>query len=281
MEEYNKIQQPTGRFMLNLERSPIDKRDFIAEAIFPDDVTIPKELDLRPYLTPVVNQGEQGTCSAQVAKCMKEYQELKLQGLKGEEGTMSAQFIYNLRSEPEYQGMTPRETMQILQKEGICRELIYPYGTIEYPDYMPTDAFSDASNFKIQHYAQLSTQEGVKKALVKNGVCYICFPVFNEGARMWKPQQGEQDMGGHAMAVVGYNSKGFIIRNSWGSRWGDNGYTTYPYEDWGCHWEIWTTIDKESAWPEIDVQDYKIPIKSSTLLYAGAAALAFYALKNK
>lgn len=30
--------------------------------------------------------------------------------------------------------------------------------------------------------------------------------------------------GGHAVCLVGYNSKGFIIRNSWGTDWGDKGF---------------------------------------------------------
>ena len=31
--------------------------------------------------------------------------------------------------------------------------------------------------------------------------------------------------GGHAIAVVGYTATGrFIIRNSWGPAWGDNGF---------------------------------------------------------
>jgi hypothetical protein len=48
------------------------------------------------------------------------------------------------------------------------------------------------------------------------------------------------------MAVVGYNSKGFIIRNSWGEHWDDNGYCLYPYEDWGCHDEIWTVVNEDN-----------------------------------
>ena len=45
------------------------------------------------------------------------------------------------------------------------------------------------------------------------------------------------------MVIVGYTENYFIIRNSWGNGWCDNGYCYYFYEDWGCHWEIWTTLD--------------------------------------
>lgn len=30
--------------------------------------------------------------------------------------------------------------------------------------------------------------------------------------------------GGHAVALVGYDEKGFIVRNSWGVKWGDKGF---------------------------------------------------------
>jgi hypothetical protein len=49
--------------------------------------------------------------------------------------------------------------------------------------------------------------------------------------------------------VVGYNEEGFIIRNSWGDDWGTDGYTVFPYDHWGLHREIWTTIDAESGQP--------------------------------
>jgi C1A family cysteine protease len=275
-QNYNVSEQKTGKFLLNVERSPVDKRDYIAESVYPADVNLPAELDLRPMLQPIQNQGSQGTCSAQVASCIKEYQEKKLQNLTGIDGKMSPQFVYNLREEPDYQGMTPRETMKILQKEGICREAIYPYGSIENPQNIPADAYSDAKNFTIEGYAQINTIEALKKGLYQDGVCYICFPVFNESPRMWKAAQGEKDMGGHAMAVVGYNKQGFIIRNSWGEDWGDKGYTIYPYEDWGAHWEIWTSIDTTSAWPSFDVKEYLQPIKASHLLWAGVILLGLY-----
>lgn len=279
-EEENVSIQKTGTFLLNQRPSPIDQRDFVAEAIYSDDVAIPKTLDLRPFLQPVINQGSQGTCSAQVAACMQEYQSYIEPGvnLRGDNDKFSPQFVYNLREEPGISGMSPRETMKIMNKIGICREFLLEYGLVQLPDQISTDAYNDAENFRIKNYAQISTIEGLKKALVKDGVCYICFPVFNESPRMWKAEQGETTKGGHAVSVVGYNEKGFILRNSWGDRWNDNGYTIFPYEDWGMQWEIWTTIDAESFLPNFDAADYVRPIKSRYLLWASAAVLLIWNL---
>jgi hypothetical protein len=41
--------------------------------------------------------------------------------------------------------------------------------------------------------------------------------------------------GGHAIAIVGYTREGFIIQNSWGKKWGYNGFAILPYEDWMLH----------------------------------------------
>jgi C1A family cysteine protease len=45
------------------------------------------------------------------------------------------------------------------------------------------------------------------------------------------PSDGEAQLGGHAVLAVGYDdaTARFIIRNSWGTSWGDGGYGYMPY----------------------------------------------------
>ncbi len=38
--------------------------------------------------------------------------------------------------------------------------------------------------------------------------------------------------GGHAFAIVGYTRDGFIVHNSWGTRWGKGGLAVLRYSDW-------------------------------------------------
>jgi hypothetical protein len=45
---------------------------------------------------------------------------------------------------------------------------------------------------------------------------------------------------GHAIAIVGYTSQGFIIQNSWGKSWGNEGFALLPYEDFLLHaTDVW------------------------------------------
>lgn len=232
-----------------------DHRDYIAEEIYKDRKTksvgslkkAPETLDLRDYLQEVVDQGYQSTCAAQTAVVMKEFQE-KIQVDLNKR--LSPQFVYNLRSNYPGAGMHGRDVMKILTNNGVCREEIYEYGKIEPADKIPEEALEEGKNYAIAEYARVTTLEGLKQSLVKNGPCYISFPVYNYGSNFWIGKDGEDFVGGHAVAVVGYNKEGFIIRNSWGKDWGNEGYTLYPFKEWGSHWEVWTTIDGPS--PHID-----------------------------
>jgi C1A family cysteine protease len=238
-------------FKLNIKQSPVDERDYVAETIYSSEGDLPAELDLRSQLQPVRNQGSQGTCAAQTAACMKEWQELRDVRFKEH---MSPQFIYNIRFNQDSSGMYSRDVMKILHKIGSVRESAYPYNTSE---PVTEGLKSRAAWYRIEGYAAVNTVEGLKKALVKNGPCYIAIPTYNYGMRMWKPRQGDTALGGHAMTVVGYNKQGFLIRNSWGANWGDGGYTVFPYEDWGLHWEFWTTIDADSGNPPAPEEEDK------------------------
>ena len=62
---------------------------------------------------------------------------------------------------------------------------------------------------------------------------------FTTGSRVyggnWNPLSNEQKLGGHAMLVVGYdnyrNGGSFEVMNSWGKRFGDNGFVWIKYSD--------------------------------------------------
>jgi len=241
LQEYqHDISQMT---MYNIVPSPRDDRDWNSEAIFDHKSKLPQTLDLRRKLNPPKNQGYQGTCAAHVAACMKEWQERKDVGFKGH---MSSQFVYNNRGNQLSNGMYGRDVMNILKNIGVCTEDNYPYEKIEAASEIEQNFIEEAANFKIKGYARINTIDTLKRALLINGPCYISFPVYNYSNYMWRQYKGEKKLGGHAMTVVGYDKKGFIIRNSWGVFWDGDGHCHYPFGDWGSHYEIWTTIDEKS-----------------------------------
>ena len=238
---------------LPISRSLDDDRDWSYSEKLALSDNIPIVLDYRDKLTPIRNQGSQGTCAAQTAACMKEYQELLDNGFNE---YMSPQFIYNHRvywnndkqdgdDVNEDYGMTCRDIMKILHNVGVCPENIYPYGHKEFSREIPQFILNEAKKYKIKGYSRIYNIEELKHALYNNGPCMVAFPVYHYGENMWEPKtESQQEIGGHAMTIVGYNIQGFIIRNTWGTTWGDDGYCIYPYDKWGHHWEIWTMMDE-------------------------------------
>jgi len=242
----------------NLIPSPHDERDFNIDSLYKTKLELPNVLDYRSDLNPVRNQGSQDSCAAMTAAVMKEWQEHKELGF---EKYMSPQFVYNLRPNKSNTEMTARDAMGILKKKGILPETIYPYGTTK----KITDRLLDAAgNFKIQAYGKIDTLFTAKTNLLTNGPLFVGFPVYNEhNGEFWKQTHHNQELlGGHAVAIVGWLENAFIIRNSWGKNWGDGGYSYYPFDDWGVHWEVWGTIDDESCDEKLEeilnnVKDYK------------------------
>lgn len=232
-------------------KSPEDNRDWVLESIINYKQDLPAKVDYRVYLTGIRNQGNLGTCAAHTAACMKEYQERKDIGYKN---YLSPMFVYNNRINQNTEGMHGRDVMKILSTLGICSETLLRHGTFLKPYNIPVECYNLAANLKIKAYAKINTLKGLKTALVLYGPCYIAFPTYNKTTEMWKPlYKGQKPIGGHAMTVVGYTENSFIIRNSWGKSWGKNGYCFYPFDDFGCHWEIWTTVDDDTT---VDIEAF-------------------------
>jgi C1A family cysteine protease len=78
---------------------------------------------------------------------------------------------------------------------------------------------------------------------VANGPCFGALPVYGDHCDFWNKKPGTTLHGYHAISIVGYDKEGFIIRNSWGKQFCEDGYTKIPYSDFKKLLEIWTVID--------------------------------------
>ncbi len=83
---------------------------------------------------------------------------------------------------------------------------------------------------------------GLQYALILNGPCVGALRVYSDCPNFWDSNTGTF-LGCHAISIVGYDEKGFIIRNSWGENWGDKGYTHMDYDDFPNFLELWTIME--------------------------------------
>jgi C1A family cysteine protease len=219
-----------------------DARDFLYSA--PEEVltSLPTELDLRPKMPPVYDQGHLGSCTANAIGAAFEF-DVVSEGMK--DFMPSRLFIYYNERAIEGtidtdSGAMIRDGIKTLAKVGVCDEAIWPYDIARFAEKPPKKAYDDAKKHQATLYRRvLGTLHQLQGCLASGYPIVFGFSVYEsfmsaEVARTGEvplPPRGEQLVGGHAVVAVGYDDsiQRFIVRNSWGDGWGMKGYCTMPY----------------------------------------------------
>lgn len=227
-------------------KSPDDPSDLIFEQLAKGPIVhyneFPDEYDLRQYSQPSRHQGVRGSCAAFTAATIKEIQENRDCGFNE---WMSPEFIYYHRDNKPSSGMYGRNVFQILQRIGTVPESMFPYKEKDSNVLPPSKKLYDvAAQYRIANFARVTTVDGLKRALIELGPCYLLLPLFSTRPNFWIPQADDKCSSGHAVAVVGYNREGFILKNSWGHEWNGDGHIIFPYNEWGRQWECWVSVDE-------------------------------------
>jgi C1A family cysteine protease len=219
-----------------------DARDFMYSA--PEAVlsTLPKSVDLRPQCPPVYDQGQLGSCTANAIGATYEFMQLK-EGL--EDFIPSRLFIYwNERkiegTVDEDSGAMIRDGIKSTHRIGVCTEDTWPYDIARFTERPPTDAFTEAKGHQVTVYRRVLQVLHQMQGCLAAGTPFVFgFSVYEsfESAEVAKtgivpmPPRSEKLLGGHAVLAVGYDdaTQRFLVRNSWGTNWGMEGYCTMPY----------------------------------------------------
>ncbi len=230
--------------------SPEDHRDWIFEHLAKEPsggyfAEFPPAYSLRRYSLPPRNQGDRGTCAAFTGAEIKEILDNKRKGKSESDGdSLSPEFIYRHRDNKHSSGMYGRNVFRILQKIGTVPESHYPYKThSEEDDNIPAELYKLAARYRITSYARVETVDGVKKALLEVGPCYLLLPLYSTRPEFWR-RQGNERGAAHSVAVIGYDEGGFTIKNSWGSNWNGDGCIHFPFSDWSLRLECWVCGDE-------------------------------------
>jgi C1A family cysteine protease len=223
----------------------------------------PATVDLRAWCSPIENQMSLGACTAHAAVGVVEYFEQRAFG-KHIEG--SRLFVYkttrNLMQVTGDTGAWLRNTMGALTLCGVPDEKYWPYTDAKpaFDDEPSSFVYAVADNYEAVKYfchdpqgADVSGAEvlaSVKSYLaagIPSMFGFWGFPSFDstdvKGGIPY-PCPDEEAQWGHAIVAVGYDDAkkikntqcnktttgALLIRNSWGTTWGDQGYGWLPYD---------------------------------------------------
>jgi C1A family cysteine protease len=222
-----------------------DDRDYHLASPAPEAVAnLPKSVDLRgPNMPDVYDQGQLGSCTANAAAGLMQYERRKAG--HAPDFVPARLFVYYEErviegTVGEDSGAQLRDAAKVLATSGVCPETDWPYDISTFTRPPTPQMFVDAAPHKAVRYARVAQDLTHLKATVAAGnpimfgfTVYASFEsaeVARTGV-MPMPKRGEQILGGHATLIVGYDDahSAFLVRNSWGSGWGQGGYFWMPY----------------------------------------------------
>lgn len=214
----------------------------------------PKEIEA----VSLIDQGPLGSCTANAACFAYFFDEVK-QNITNKFFPSRLFLYYNERyinnTVDLDSGASIRDSMVSLKKYGVCREKIWPYDIKYFKTKPPEIAYKEGSKTKSVRYMRIDFSKDYTQADRLNHMktCilsgypfifgFVVYPSFEseyvaKTGLLDLPNQNETSLGSHAVCAVGFDDnlnntkKGyFIIKNSWGNKWGDNGlfYMSYDY----------------------------------------------------
>ncbi|BDG09158.1 C1 family peptidase [Anaeromyxobacter paludicola] len=245
-----------------------DHRDLAWSAPPEAVAALPAAVDLRPGFAPPYDQGDLGSCTANAVAAAFQFARRK-EGLT--DFMPSRLFVYfNERviegTVSEDSGAMLRDGLKCVVQQGVCpersrppRDCDWPYDPAHFATRPPQRCYEVALDFQVLRYKRVARSVPQLKACLAAGFPFVFgFAVYEsfETAEVARtgvaslPGPKERMLGGHAVVAVGYDdaARRFLVRNSWGERWGQAGYFTLPYaylESEGLSADFWTIRQTE------------------------------------
>lgn len=202
---------------------------------------------------PVLDQGQEGSCTAHSAAADREFLHWKEFARRGQtvapgsDGLYSPSFIYYLERKEDGSleqgdcGSFGRTSCAVLRKYGCALRSDMPYVAGDFST-APTQAQLDAATkWATGQYHRLATVQDMKDCLASGYNFRIGFTVYESFENdigsdgVWTPSTSEQVLGGHEVCCIGFddrvNGGSFEVRNSWGESWGQSGNFWMRYQD--------------------------------------------------
>jgi hypothetical protein len=237
----------------------LDPRQFdkakIYESLSDDDTKnpLPESANLQKYAPTVGDQGQQGSCVAwSSAYGARTILEASRTGQDPNSLKFSPSFLYNQIGLDGCDGSYVQKAMEFMTQKGAVPYDQFPYSDKDCSKQPDQQLLSEAQQFRMRGANRLTVGDrtdqidlrAIKENLSQGAPVVIGMMVGGSymqpmmGQDVWKPTDDDKSMqgfGGHAQCVVGYDDAkyggSFLIMNSWGPQWGNNGFAWVRYSD--------------------------------------------------
>jgi hypothetical protein len=203
---------------------------------------IPASKDLRESWWTIGDQGSTGSCVGWAAADSVLRWQFVGGGRIQQNEPLSPRFLWmaaketdEFTTEPstfiERAGTSLKAALEVARRYGSVRDSALPFGSGRLFDGDVNTFYAIAAQLKILAYFNLGRSlSNWRQWLASNGPILTRLSVDQTWDQAVQ-SDGNLDTynaatarGGHAVALVGYTADRFIVRNSWGTGWGDGGY---------------------------------------------------------
>ncbi len=246
---------PAGKRKFDACPDRIDIRDWFYQ---PTLIALPDRIVNVDRVPEILDQGNEGACTGFALAAAINF----LLAQRNVKRSASPRMLYEMARRYDewpgegYEGSSARGAMKGWARHGVCPNASWPedrHGPRHFTDSIAEEARGTPGGafYRVMH----KQVRDMHAALAEVGILYITLMVHDGWHRPGPDtipvtyvesgnlreivlpviRRAGRAESGHAVAIVGYTERGFIIQNSWGEGWGMRGFALLPYEDYMLH----------------------------------------------
>lgn len=208
---------------------------------------LPDSVDLSAWAVPVGNQGSVGSCVSWAISYAMNGWYSRYQGVSSSGIAFAPMYSYSqihVNNTADGGGSYPSAAYNIGSTQGVDTQAHYTHGNFDFMTLPTADERANAANYKTGPYSLLysghpgaGAEGAIENALATNHPVALTLPIYaafdqlTAAAHTLDASQVQLSTfrGNHEVLIVGYDSAGVRIQNSWGPYWGDRGYANLSW----------------------------------------------------